>query len=284
MKGGDRSRRKTTPRRVADGSTPDSAKPTESAEGPAAEKTPPAGDAAKAPEPARPREATEARLGATAVGAAKPTVSTSEPDVANRPEVAKAAEVAEPRQVAKAPVDPETRRRLAAGQDGDPHTVLGAHALGEGRGVVVRAFHPDATSVECILDGGRTVRLDAEGDGLFAAVLADASLPLRYRLRFCFADGNSWERGDPYRFWPTLGDVDLHLFNEGKHRRLWEKLGAHPVTHDGVEGVAFAVWAPNARRASVIGEFCGWDGRLLPMRQMGSSGVWELFVPELPEG
>src|SRR5947208_13765950 len=83
---------------------------------------------------------------------------------------------------------------------------------------------------------------------------------------------------------PSLCDMDLHLFNEGTHRRLWEKLGAHVRTMDGIEGVSFAVWAPNARRVSVVGDFCGWDGRIFPMRAMGSSGVHELFVPEIKPG
>ncbi|HEY4131844.1 MAG TPA: 1,4-alpha-glucan branching protein GlgB, partial [Gemmatimonadaceae bacterium] len=102
--------------------------------------------------------------------------------------------------------------------------------------------------------------------------------------RFYYPDGAVWERVDPYRFLPTLGDVDLHLFNEGTHRQLWKKLGAHVRTMDGVNGVAFAVWAPNARRVSVIGDFCGWDGRVFPMRSLGSSGVWELFIPEIGPG
>ena len=105
------------------------------------------------------------------------------------------------------------------------------------------------------------------------------AVPLRYRLRFHFADGRTWERDDPYRFLPTLGELDLHLFGEGTHRRLWQHLGAHPRRVDGTAGVAFAVWAPNAQRVSVVGDFCGWDGRLFPMRQLGSSGVFELFVP-----
>jgi 1,4-alpha-glucan branching enzyme len=104
---------------------------------------------------------------------------------------------------------------------------------------------------------------------------------LRYRLRFHFADGASWEHADPYRFLPTLGDVDLHLFGEGTHRRLWEKLGARQIEIDGEIGVAFAVWAPNAERVSVVGDFCRWDGRLFPMRSLGTSGVFELFVPGL---
>jgi 1,4-alpha-glucan branching enzyme len=151
----------------------------------------------------------------------------------------------------------------------------------------VRAYHPDAAGVDCLLADGETHEVHSMqrvGGGLFAVFLPGETLPLRYRFRFRFADGNTWERRDPYAFLPTLGDVDLHLFNEGTHRRLWERLGAHPRTVDGVEGVAFAVWAPNARRVSVIGDFCGWDGRLLPMRLLGSSGVYELFVPDVRPG
>ncbi|MGH7819561.1 MAG: GlgB N-terminal domain-containing protein, partial [Candidatus Binatia bacterium] len=176
--------------------------------------------------------------------------------------------------------------RLVAGDHPEPHKLLGAHPGRQdgGAGVVVRAFHPDAASVECVERSGETTALEAIGGGLFATFLAGRTAPLEYRLRFHFADGATWEREDAYRFLPTLGDVDLHLFNEGNHRRLWEKLGAHPVVHQGVAGVSFAVWAPTARRVSVVGEFCGWDGRLFPMRQMGSSGVFELFVPGIEPG
>lgn len=169
----------------------------------------------------------------------------------------------------------------------DPHSVLGAHSAIEGNrsGVVVRAFHPDATGIECLLDGGESIALDrvAEG-GLFATFIEGARLPLMYRLRFRFPDGNIWERGDPYRFSPTLGDLDLHLFNEGSHLRIWERLGSHPRRIDDVDGVAFAVWAPTARRVSVTGDFCGWDGRVFPMRQLGGSGVYELFIPDVKPG
>jgi len=176
--------------------------------------------------------------------------------------------------------------RLLAGEHTDPHAVLGAHpaSVGEAEGVVVRAFHPDAQAVECVVAGGETHAMERVQGGLFSAFLAGATLPLRYRLRFHFAGGSVWERGDPYAFLPTLGDVDLHLFNEGTHRRLWEMLGAHPRTVDGVAGTSFAVWAPNARRVSLVGNFCGWDGRLLPMRLLGSSGVFELFVPDVGPG
>jgi 1,4-alpha-glucan branching enzyme len=177
-------------------------------------------------------------------------------------------------------------RHLLAGDHGDPHSILGAHPMRSGSmsGIVVRAMHPVARAAECILSDGKTVSMQALGGGLFQVGLGDATFPIRYRLRFHFADGSTWERDDPYRFPPTLGEVDLHLFNEGTHRRLWEKLGAHPMTVDETAGVAFAVWAPNARRVSVVGDFCSWDGRLFPMRRLGSSGVWELFIPGIDEG
>jgi 1,4-alpha-glucan branching enzyme len=176
--------------------------------------------------------------------------------------------------------------QVAAGQFWNPHGVLGAHPLRlEGReGVVVRTLHPEAAAAECLVEGGGALALEPVAPGLFAGFLPDASLPLRYRLRFRFRDGHVWEREDPYRFPPSLGETDLHLFNEGKHRRLWEVLGAHERQIDGVTGVSFAVWAANARRVSVVGDFCHWDGRLYPMRQLGSSGVWELFVPGVHPG
>src|SRR5688572_17017715 len=145
-------------------------------------------------------------------------------------------------------------------------------------------MHPDAELTELVLPDGEVHEMHRVLGGIFAAFLPGAEKPPRYRVRFRFANGTQWEREDPYRFLPAVGDVDLHLFNEGTHRRLWEKLGAHARTVDGVAGTSFAVWAPNARRVSVIGDFCGWDGRLLPMRLLGGSGVFELFVPEVGPG
>ena len=176
---------------------------------------------------------------------------------------------------------------LRAVEHSQPHRVLGAHPIEHGgdRGVVIRAFHPDATGADCLLDNGRTIAMKSvEKGGLFATFLKGTSLPLCYRLRFRFADGGSWEGGDPYGFLPTLGDLDLHLFNEGNHLQLWDCLGSHVRTIDGVKGTAFAVWAPNAVRVSVTGDFCRWDGRLFPMRSLGSSGVYELFIPDLKPG
>jgi 1,4-alpha-glucan branching enzyme len=149
---------------------------------------------------------------------------------------------------------------------------------------VVRAFHPDAVACECLLPGGeRRAMAPGEVDGLFSIRLSAALPGPAYRLRFRFADGNAWECEDPYRFASTVGELDLHLFGEGTHRRLWEVLGAHPRALDGVEGTSFAVWAPDAVRVSVVGGFCRWDGRLLPMRHRGG-GVFELFVPGVGPG
>ena len=183
--------------------------------------------------------------------------------------------------------EPLDIERLVRGQHSEPHRLLGAHpATRAGKpGVIVRAFHPLAARVECVRHSGEAVELEpAHEAGLFAVFIPNARTPKKYRLRFHFADGAVWDRDDPYRFLPTLGDTDLHLFNEGTHRRLWDRLGAHRRVVEGVEGVAFAVWAPNAARVSVVGDFNHWDGRLLPMRQMGSSGVFELFAPEVPAG
>ena len=99
-----------------------------------------------------------------------------------------------------------------------------------------------------------------------------------------YGEGGSFTLDDPYRFPPTIGDLDLHLMGEGRHEELYEKLGAHVIEHEGVRGTAFAVWAPSARAVSVVGDFNSWDGRLHAMRSMGSGGVWELFLPGVEAG
>jgi 1,4-alpha-glucan branching enzyme len=176
--------------------------------------------------------------------------------------------------------EPAAIEALRRGESGEPHRILGPHPA-HGAGQLIRAFHPDAQGALCLLGGGWR-RMQALGGGLFAC-LVEGSEPSAYRLRFEF-EGGSLERDDPYRFAPTLGELDLHLFGEGRHRQLWRVLGANPREVDGVAGTAFAVWAPNARRVSLVGPFCGWDGRLLPMRQLGASGVFELFVPGIGPG
>ena len=105
-----------------------------------------------------------------------------------------------------------------------------------------------------------------------------------YKVEVRYPDGTTIKIDDPYRFWPTLGDLDLHLIGEGRHERLWEVLGAHHRVHEGTAGTAFAVWAPSARAVRAVGDFNLWDGRVHPMRSLGSSGVWELFVPDVAPG
>lgn len=177
--------------------------------------------------------------------------------------------------------------RLVAGEHSEPHRLLGAHP-GKQRGkdgVLVRTFHPDATAAELVRPDCEPLAMTPQGDGgIFSIFIPDTKLPMPYRFRYRFEDGHTWEQEDPYRFLPTLGDTDLHLFNEGNHWRLWECMGAHVRTIDGVAGVSFAVWAPNAVRVSVVGAFCNWNGRRYPMRQMGSSGVFEIFIPGLLPG
>jgi 1,4-alpha-glucan branching enzyme len=161
----------------------------------------------------------------------------------------------------------------------DPHRILGAHETDGG--VVVRTYRPDARAVRVQPAGVEATLKDPEG--LWEALLPKAKLPLEYELEVEYADGTFTVR-DPYAFLPTLGDLDLHLLQEGQLEQLYEKLGAHIREIDGVTGTAFAVWAPNARSVSVVGDFNSWDGRLHPMRSLGSSGIWELFVPGIEEG
>lgn len=181
--------------------------------------------------------------------------------------------------------DKECADRLVDGELHDPHCILGGHPISDNGPVIVRAYHPDANKAWIVFDSGLAVPMKlVHSGGIFAAILKNQEWPFVYRVRFQFRDGNTWEHVDPYRFMPTIGEVDLYLTGEGTHERLYDRLGAHPMRMDGVEGVAFAVWAPNAKQVSVIGDFNRWDGRLYPMRAMGASGVWELFVPGVKSG
>jgi 1,4-alpha-glucan branching enzyme len=173
---------------------------------------------------------------------------------------------------------------IVAGEHGDPFAVLGPHVV-ENAGYAVRVFAPDAEAVEVIgiADGAPLGELERlHGDGFFAGLVAGLAEPA-YRLRIRQGQ-HQWETHDPYRFPPYLGELDTYLLTEGSHARLYEKLGSQPATLAGVEGVAFAVWAPNARRVSVVGNFNAWDGRRHPMRRRIEAGVWELFVPGVGEG
>ncbi len=178
--------------------------------------------------------------------------------------------------------DPLAAAALARGVVGDPFSVLGPHRIAEGD--VVRAFLPGALSVQVVArDGGAGLGfLQAEGaDGLFTGVVRSAA---PYLLRIEWPGCSVQETEDPYSFGLVLGSLDLYLFAEGAHWQLAQRLGAAATVHEGVAGVRFAVWAPNARRVSVVGNFNSWDGRRHPMRRRIEAGVWELFVPRLLPG
>ncbi|MEU9652551.1 1,4-alpha-glucan branching enzyme [Streptomyces sp. NPDC048110] len=178
------------------------------------------------------------------------------------------------------PLDPTDRGRLLAGAHHDPHALLGAHPVPGG--IAFRALRPFAREVGVVVNGERHA-LVSEGDGLFSAVLPLAAVPA-YTLVVAYEDGQPRETHDPYRFLPALGELDLHLITEGRHEQLWRALGAEPMTHEGVTGTRFTVWAPNAQGVRVATDFTHWDGTAFPMRSLGSSGVWELFLPGVGEG
>jgi len=181
---------------------------------------------------------------------------------------------------------------LLAARNADPFGLLGRHPVDspQGRLWSVRAFQPRAVQAQIILAGQPTAipmhRL--RDTGFFEAMLPapsdTAPAPSSYRLRFRNEYGDVWETHDTYAFPFLLSEFDLYLMGEGRHYDTYEKLGAHVKTLEGVTGVHFAVWAPNARRVSVVGDFNWWDGRVNPMRARGNSGIWELFVPEFDEG
>ena len=172
---------------------------------------------------------------------------------------------------------------LARGEHQQPHGILGAHPSDDG--VLVRAFRPGAQSVSVKPSKGKTVPLKlVHPAGIFEGEITGATLPLRYKLKVDYGDGGTFTLDDPYSFLPTLGELDLHLMGEGRHEEIYERLGAHVRTHQDVLGTAFAVWAPAARAVRVVGDFNSWDGRLHPMRSMGSGGIWELFLPGVGPG
>jgi len=173
---------------------------------------------------------------------------------------------------------------IVEARHGDPFTFLGMHETAAG--LSVRAMLPDAQQMFVIENA--TGEVAAEGRrihpaGFFCAEITDRREPFRYRLR-AICGSITREFDDIYRFPPVLGELDLYLLAEGNHFASYKKLGAHPILHQGAEGIAFAVWAPNARSVSVVGDFNAWDGRRMPMRLRGATGFWELFVPGLRPG
>jgi 1,4-alpha-glucan branching enzyme len=176
---------------------------------------------------------------------------------------------------------------VATGISGDPFAILGRHAVTiDGRpAVIVRTMQPAASRVELVTPGQVTPMPRRHPDGLFEAripVDGDAD-DLAYQFRV-HDPGGTHEIVDPYQFGQVLTEYDLHLFSEGTHHRAWEKLGSHVMTIGGIAGVHFAVWAPNAQRVSVVGDFNQWDGRVHAMRKLVPSGVWEIFIPGVSEG
>jgi 1,4-alpha-glucan branching enzyme len=174
---------------------------------------------------------------------------------------------------------------IVRGRHGNPFAVLGMHG-GGGEPITVNVFAPAAATVTVLEKPGDTEVATLEKihpEGFFSGAIPGRKERFAYRLRFS-AGSESWIVEDPYAFGPLLGELDEHLFAEGRHLELYRRFGSHPITHEDVEGVAFAVWAPNARRVSVVGDFNAWDGRRHPMRRRHGGGIWELFVPGLKAG
>jgi len=173
--------------------------------------------------------------------------------------------------------------RLVGGEVHDPHAVLGAHPTP--LGTAVRTLRPDAQAVTLLVDGRRHPMELLHSGGVFGVVVpAEVG---DYRLEVTYLP-DTFVVDDPYRWLPTLGEIDMHLIGEGRHEQVWDVLGAHPRTYDTpggpVSGTSFAVWAPSARGVRIAGDFTWWDSRSLPMRSLGATGVWELFVPGVGVG
>jgi 1,4-alpha-glucan branching enzyme len=212
---------------------------------------------------------------AKAATAAAETVSTTPPTPTPAPSPTGPAEVA---------VSTDELARVVGGTHHNPHGVLGAHPAGGG--VIVRALRPGASKVT-VAAGDASYEMQHEHAGIWVATLPGSEVP-DYRLLVDYGDGFGHQQDDPYRYLPTLGEMDLHLIAEGRHEELWKVLGAHVRTYPGVDGdvtgTSFAVWAPGARGVRVSGDFNGWSSAGHPMRALGASGVWELFIPGVGNG
>ncbi|KQY11326.1 1,4-alpha-glucan branching protein GlgB [Rhizobium sp. Root482] len=171
---------------------------------------------------------------------------------------------------------------ILAGTHSDPFAVLGVHPAASG--FIARCFIPGAETVIAETLAGKEIgTLERRDDaGIFEGPVAVTRIqPVRYKAS---NGGGEWTVIDPYSFGPVLGPMDDYYIREGSHLRLFDRMGAHPVTHDGAEGFHFAVWAPNARRVSVVGDFNAWDGRRHVMRLRQDTGIWEIFLPGIPTG
>ena len=215
----------------------------------------------------------------------KPDIKPAKADKADKP--GRPSKAKKPTAPSIRPVDVHDLQRVIEGRHHDPHSILGPH-VHEGA-VTLRTLRPWATSVVAVVaapDGERRYELEHEHGGIFTGLLDLAEVP-DYRLEVAYG-GEPALLDDPYRFLPTLGDMDLHLIGEGRHETLWTVLGAHehayPSPLGDVHGTSFAVWAPNAQGVRVVGDHNHWDGTGTPMRSLGSSGVWEVFVPGVGAG
>ncbi len=171
-------------------------------------------------------------------------------------------------------------RRISFGRHENPFSILGPHKIGGAR--CVTAFDPGAVTLAAVVDGKpHPLAPVADAPGVFSGKVPGTK---PYLLKGQDDAGGVWEYDDSFRFGPVIGEMDEYLLAEGTHERIWEVLGAHVIDHEGARGTHFAVWAPNARRVSVVGAFNIWDGRRHPMRLRGATGVWEIFVPNVGEG
>jgi len=182
----------------------------------------------------------------------------------------------------------EEREQLVNVRYGMPHQLLGMHHLGDGSGLVVRALVPEAVGIQVVpAPGAEGSKIDLEkidDAGLFEGVTQESADIFAYDLVVKHESGAEQRARDPYSFLPTLGDSDLYLFGQGREMRIYDKLGGRLREIDGVPGTSFAVWAPSAQAVSVVGDFNNWDGRRHPMRSLGGSGVWEIFIPGVGQG
>lgn len=172
--------------------------------------------------------------------------------------------------------------RIVNGELYDPFIFLGMHKLDDKK-VVIRVFNPDAKSVVAIVEGKHYDMFMISEKGVFELILESKDIK-SYKVEYKYRNGGTYRTKDPYSFLPVLTEYDLFLIGEGNHHKVYEKLGAHSMTHGGTKGVVFSVWAPEAKKVSVIGSFNNWDGRTHQMRARGASGVWELFIPGVEEG
>ncbi len=173
--------------------------------------------------------------------------------------------------------------RLLEGTLADPHSILGMHTDEKDGSIIARCFDPDATEIVLLASDKKYSMDKIDAAGLFAVRFPGKKEHFAYKLEKHFNE-NVFVSEDPYCFMPAIGEMDIYLFNQGEHHRIYDIMGAHPKDLGGVKGTLFAVWAPNAKRVSVVGNFNSWDGRRHQMRLMGSSGIWELFIPGLMEG